>query len=359
VDTPATVTVTVRDRFGNVATGYRGTLHFVLTDAAATPIADVTFTAAMQGTTTIQVSFVTSGEQFRNRDRDRKRIADLEHHYPGPRRKRHDLLPLGAPASALACEPLSLAITARDSHGNVVKNYAGTAHVTSTDPSDRLPLDGGFTSGVRTVSLAFLTPRPNLATVNEAGGTISVNTTSVNVVSGDAADLLVSARPPPRERAPRPRLPPRTPRKTPSALTWHGTFSSTDAQRPCLELHLRDGRCGSAHVPGDAQDGKACRPLVQRTRALALRVRRLQVAPANATNCSVTGLPVSAGCRRAARPARSPQGRLRETPPPLRGHHRALSSDGTAQLSPPRPYRGRMRGNAALHEISWRNLPRA
>src|SRR5205814_3741922 len=48
------------------------------------------------------------------------------------------------------------------------------------------------TGGVRTVSLAFLTAASHVVTVSEVGGTIFTNTTTVNVVSGDATQLIAS-----------------------------------------------------------------------------------------------------------------------------------------------------------------------
>jgi len=183
VDTPAPVTVTVRDRFGNVATDYTGTLHFVLTDSAAPLIADLTFTAAMQGTATINVLFVTDGEQSliaTDTARPALTSSTITQDRAGAA-KSYSLSAL--PATAVGGEPLPLLITALDVHGNVVKNYGGVAHVASTDSTDRLPADGGFTRGVRTVSIAFVTGGPHFATVSEVGGTISANTTTVNVVA--------------------------------------------------------------------------------------------------------------------------------------------------------------------------------
>ncbi|HZU36463.1 MAG TPA: hypothetical protein VFA18_11170 [Gemmataceae bacterium] len=46
---PYTITVTARDPYGNVATGYRGTIHFTSTDTAATLPPDYMFTAADGG----------------------------------------------------------------------------------------------------------------------------------------------------------------------------------------------------------------------------------------------------------------------------------------------------------------------
>ena len=47
------VTVTLTDSFGNVATGYAGTVHFTSTDGQAVLPANYTFTTADQGTHTL------------------------------------------------------------------------------------------------------------------------------------------------------------------------------------------------------------------------------------------------------------------------------------------------------------------
>lgn len=52
--------VTLRDAFGNVATGYRGTVRFSSTDPAATLPADYTFTAVDQGRHSFPVVFKTA-----------------------------------------------------------------------------------------------------------------------------------------------------------------------------------------------------------------------------------------------------------------------------------------------------------
>ncbi len=43
------LTITVQDAYGNLVTGYTGTIHFTSTDSAATLPANYTFTAADQG----------------------------------------------------------------------------------------------------------------------------------------------------------------------------------------------------------------------------------------------------------------------------------------------------------------------
>ena len=55
------VTVTMTDSLGNVATGYVGTVHFTSSDGQAVLPANYTFTAADQGKHTFQVTFKTTG----------------------------------------------------------------------------------------------------------------------------------------------------------------------------------------------------------------------------------------------------------------------------------------------------------
>jgi hypothetical protein len=58
-----TFTLTALDAYGNVATGYTGTVHFSSSDALATLPADYTFTAADAGSHTFTATLNTSGSQ--------------------------------------------------------------------------------------------------------------------------------------------------------------------------------------------------------------------------------------------------------------------------------------------------------
>jgi hypothetical protein len=57
------VTVTARDPYGNVATGYVGTVHFTSTDASVALPSDYTFTSADHGVHTFAYTLVTPGTQ--------------------------------------------------------------------------------------------------------------------------------------------------------------------------------------------------------------------------------------------------------------------------------------------------------
>jgi hypothetical protein len=62
-----TYTVTLTDPYGNIATGYTGTVHFTSSDALATTSGnlppDYTFTSADAGTHTFWIALRTAGTQ--------------------------------------------------------------------------------------------------------------------------------------------------------------------------------------------------------------------------------------------------------------------------------------------------------
>lgn len=61
--TAGNLTVTARDTFGNIATGYRGTVHFTSSDGAAVLPANYTFTGTDNGAHAFPVTFNTVGSQ--------------------------------------------------------------------------------------------------------------------------------------------------------------------------------------------------------------------------------------------------------------------------------------------------------
>jgi hypothetical protein len=293
VDTPATLTITVKDRFNNTVTDYAGTLHIVLTDGAAPVVTDVHFTPALQGVAQVPIVFFTDGPQSilitdtANATLSTSTVAQVKN--GGATAYSLSTLPV----SAVAGEPLALTITAVDKHGNVVKDYGGAAHVSSTDPSDRLPADGGFIRGVRTVSLAFVTAVQHLATVREVAGTIAANTNPVDVVSGDATDLTVTG-----------------------AATVAGSAAQTDVT--VLDTYGNTVKSFGGTVSFTSTDPQASLPAPftftaadagRRSFPVTLKTAGVQsvtaadaahsltgtggftVAPANATNCTVLDLP--------------------------------------------------------------------
>src|SRR5207253_130378 len=151
-------TVTAFDAYGNVASGYGGTVHFTSSDARATVPADETFVPADNGTDTVCcVVLGTAGSQTVT-------VADtlggissssatiqvtasisgtaLVSVAPGSAA----VLLVGAPSAATAGTSFNASVEARDSYGNRATGYVGTVTFSSGDAQATLPSPYTFTS---------------------------------------------------------------------------------------------------------------------------------------------------------------------------------------------------------------------
>ncbi|MBV9497010.1 MAG: IPT/TIG domain-containing protein, partial [Acidobacteria bacterium] len=147
---PIAFTVTARDAFNNIATGYAATLHFTSTDGNATRPADSTLT---NGTASFNATLRTTGTQtITASDGTLSGNASIQ---VGAATATH--FTVSAPATTIAGNPLSVTVTARDAFENVVTGYAGTVHFTSSDPNATLPTDSTLTNGSATFSATLRT----------------------------------------------------------------------------------------------------------------------------------------------------------------------------------------------------------
>jgi predicted outer membrane repeat protein len=165
-----TVTVTARDRFGNVATGYNRTVHFASSDPQAGLPADA---ALSNGVGTFTLTLRTAGNQSLTVTdaADATLLGsgpDLAVR-PGPLAG-FDLSPSASPATAGF--PLTLTVIARDAFGNVVSDFTGPLGLTASDPASSLPGLVTFRPadrGVLFVPVTLFTAGPQSLTVTGPG----------------------------------------------------------------------------------------------------------------------------------------------------------------------------------------------
>jgi sugar lactone lactonase YvrE len=197
--TAQNLTVYAYDPYGNVATGYTGTVHVTSSDAQATLPADYTFTAADAGVHTLSVTLKTAGVQGIT-------VQDVQNgftaHVSGitvTAAAASRLTIGGFPSSTTAGASGSLIITAYDAYGNIATGYAGTVHFTSSDAQAGLPADYTFAagdSGVHTFSATLCTAGTQSLTVTDTvTPTLTASQTGISVVAGAASKLLVSGYP--------------------------------------------------------------------------------------------------------------------------------------------------------------------
>ena len=154
-------TVTALDPFGNVATGYTGTVTFSSTDGQAVLPADYTFTSADNGTHAFGAILKTAGTQSPTAaDTADGPITGTQDGIivtPAPA----DHLQVDAPATVTPGRAFDGTVAALDPYGNFATNYRSTVTFATSDPDPGvvLPADYTFTAddqGVHTFAGGFV-----------------------------------------------------------------------------------------------------------------------------------------------------------------------------------------------------------
>jgi hypothetical protein len=207
-------TILAWDSYGNVATGYTGTVHFTSSDPRVTLPADYTFTPADRGDHSFSATLNTPGTQaLTATDTTTGSVTGSEAGITvSPAAASFTVG--GFPSSITAGTPSTFTVTARDAAGNTLTDYTGTVHFTRSDPQAGLPADYTFTPAdqgtytfyavLKTAGMQSLTAteRGTSTTGTEAG--ISVNPAPVTtftvvgfpapVTAGLAGSFTVTAR---------------------------------------------------------------------------------------------------------------------------------------------------------------------
>ena len=175
------VTVTAYDAYGNVATGYAGTVHITSSDPKAALPADATLT---DGTGTFDVTLKTAGSQaIMATDATTGSITGTEPEIMvTAAAATHFTVSGGKDETAGGVETMT--ITAEDTYGNVATGYAGTVHITSSDPKAALPADATLNNGTGPFDVTLVT----------AGSqSITATDTATASIIGTEAGIVVTA----------------------------------------------------------------------------------------------------------------------------------------------------------------------
>src|SRR5438034_1243942 len=147
-----------REAYGNVATGYTGTVHFTSSDPQAALPADYTFTAADAGVHTFTVTLITAGSRsVTATDTASPSITGSATVTVSPAAA-SSLVVASYPSPTTAGAPHTFTVTARDAYGNVATGFTGLVSFTSSDPQAVLPANYSYTTadaGVHTFIATF------------------------------------------------------------------------------------------------------------------------------------------------------------------------------------------------------------
>ena len=158
--------VTALDAYGNVATGYRGTVHFSSSDRQAALPADDAFTAADGGVRYFLATLATAGMQsITATDTGAPTITGTQAGVAVSAAAPDHLLVTTSASTTVAGTPFDVTATVQDPFNNTVTGFTGTVAFSSADPyGATLPAAYTFrTSDQGTVTL------PNGATLFTAG----------------------------------------------------------------------------------------------------------------------------------------------------------------------------------------------
>jgi hypothetical protein len=203
---PYDITVTAKDQFGNIATGYDnvhagylGTVRITSSDSAATLPNPYTFTTADRGTKTWHVP---NGLTLRTAPYGDITVTDINNSaltttinvnvIPGVLTR----FILDVPSSMTAGVSGDITVTAMDAYGNAATAYPGTVHFTSSDDRASLPDDYPFSAVIDygqkyfRDGLTFYTAGTQTVTVTDTDSGIST-TVPVTVYPGPTAGALV------------------------------------------------------------------------------------------------------------------------------------------------------------------------
>jgi hypothetical protein len=139
-------TVTLEDPYGNIASGYRGTVHLTSSDGKALLPANYTFTATDAGVHIFSATLKTAGTQsITATDTTTGSLIGTDTGIMVKPAAASKFI-LTGPATVSAGVAFSLTVTALDAYGNVVTGYTGTIHFSSTDTTASLPKNSTFTT---------------------------------------------------------------------------------------------------------------------------------------------------------------------------------------------------------------------
>jgi hypothetical protein len=194
-----TFTVMARDAFGNIATGYLGTVKLTSSDTKAVLPANYTFVAGDAGVHTFNATLKTAGTRsLTATDTVTATIKGTQSNIAVTAAAASTLTVAGFP-STTAGVAQSFTVTAKDAFGNVASAYAGTVHFTSSDTKASLPANYSFTAvdaGKHVFSATLFTaPTQSITATDTVTASIQGTQSSIRVSAAAAVSLMITAFP--------------------------------------------------------------------------------------------------------------------------------------------------------------------
>jgi subtilisin-like proprotein convertase family protein len=185
-------TVVAKDQFGNISTGFNGTVTFSSTDPLAILPMPYTFNPATDnGSKTFQATFRTPGSQTLT--------VNSGSVTPGSAttsvQSLGKFIVTGLSGTVTAGVPANVTVTAQDNQGKVLTGFTGTASVSLTDANGTVPATITFTAadnGTITFPVTFRTAGTQTVTVVPTDGSVDPGTGTTTVKAAAAATFAIT-----------------------------------------------------------------------------------------------------------------------------------------------------------------------
>jgi hypothetical protein len=200
--TASSLTVTAKDAFGNVATGFTDTVAFTSDDGQAVLPANYTFVAGDNGTKTF------TGVVLKSAGTRSVTATDTAAGKSGVNGSQTGIAVGAAAATVLVVAGVAsprvagvasdVTVTARDAFGNVADGYAGTVHFTTSNVDAALPTDYTFVpadAGAHTFTGGVVLRRAQTSSVTATDtvtGSITGAQTNIAVTPAPVASFIVT-----------------------------------------------------------------------------------------------------------------------------------------------------------------------
>ena len=198
--TAQSFTVTATDSYGNVITGYRGTVNLSSSDSNALfSSTSFTFTAADSGSHSFTATLKTAGAQSITATDTTNGVSGTETGVTVKPAAVHSFTVSGFPANPTAGTAYNVTVTAYDAYNNVATGYRGTVNLSSTD-SNALFSPSSFTftaanSGTHSFSATLKTAGPQSIKASDTNNNISGTETGITVQPAAVQSFAVSGFP--------------------------------------------------------------------------------------------------------------------------------------------------------------------
>jgi hypothetical protein len=192
--TGQTTTATLKDAFGNVATGYGGTIHFSSSDAQASLPADYQFTSNDAGSHQFSLTLKTAGSKaVTATDTTTGTVTGSQTVTISPAAA--STLTMSGLINAIAGTVQPARVALSDPYGNTATGYTGTVHFTSSDNQATLPANYAFTpadAGTHQFTVVLKTAGGQGVTAADTANASLASSQSVTINPAAASTLTLS-----------------------------------------------------------------------------------------------------------------------------------------------------------------------